>query len=310
MLKARVVSKPVFLFNLIVLVLFGLAMGDVIFGFTNPTSDPPNPPGVLRAVNDEAAIGVAPVSGSKLTIAGKLNLQDNEIINIQWPSASTSVASRGYVDAAGGGAPEAGAVTTVTLFSISSTQLTVDTSNLFRGPSGLVPSGCHNNPGPCLWIVQNLWGALSKAFLSTIPGAGDGVPLCTSLPAPTVPAGKWVWFEIMRGYGPHETIINNYSVGTVGPFTGQFPTSNSGGNVFTFQIENVGTDGNLDLQDTDVALSSVSVTDSVCSYEVEANVSIRNNVFGGQSVVGAGINSACSPFKCNTCRICGLYKTP
>jgi hypothetical protein len=105
MSSRSILKKPLFWTNLVVLILFSFAVADVIFGWTNPPSDPPNPPGAVRAVNSEVGIGTDPVIGSALSVAGKFNLLDNEGINFNWPTASSSAASKGYVDAQAGGIP-------------------------------------------------------------------------------------------------------------------------------------------------------------------------------------------------------------
>jgi hypothetical protein len=301
--------KPLFWTNIIVLVVFGLTMADVIFGWTNPSSGPPTPPGVLRATSGEVGIGVDPVGGNTLSISGQVNLTGSgQIVNTLWPTASSSVATKGYVDAAGGGSDaNSGGITTVTIFGTAATQVTG--TNLFRGPNSAVPSGCHSAlPGVCNLLLSALWGSGVQNY-SVQPVAGEGTPACTSLATPPAESGTWQWFEIFAGYGPHETVVNNYAITGLQPIADPVPPDPNASSSFTWQVGEDLVSGYGDIKNSDVVITGVSVSDSVCSQAVEQNVSVVNAINGDQIGSSAGRNSACTPYECNTCRICGLVRT-
>jgi hypothetical protein len=312
--------------NLIVMVLFGILLASVIFAWTNPGSNPPGGSGAISASGGNIGISqgtptadlhvgadliyahvsngqvgiktTSPTVGSALSVNGFLSMMSNVIKDVDTPVDNNDAANKAYVDAAGSDA-NAGGITTVTLFGTAATE--VFGIDLFRGPNSAVPPGCHNNPIGCSFIIANLWGAGVMNY-SIQPPAGQGTPLCTSLTLPPGASGTWQWFEIYAGYGPHETVVNNYAI------QGLFPMEASPGNSFTWQVDPDLTSGYGDIQNSDIALSAVSVSDSVCGPEI-SNVNVVNTISGNQISVSAGMNSACSAYGCNTCRICGLVRT-
>ncbi len=73
-----------------------------VWGFTGPSQAPPGGSGLIHAVNGNVGISTS-TPGYKLTVdGGNISAAFNEIVNVAVPTASTSAATKGYVDAAAG----------------------------------------------------------------------------------------------------------------------------------------------------------------------------------------------------------------
>ncbi len=73
-----------------------------VWGFTGPSQAPPGGSGLIHAYNLNIGIGTS-TPGYKLTVAGNISAAFNEILNVASPVATSSVATKGYVDAQVGG---------------------------------------------------------------------------------------------------------------------------------------------------------------------------------------------------------------
>lgn len=72
------------------------------FGWTNPTGAPPTGSGALTASGGNIGINYTNPT-STLAVNGNADFLGNTILNLRTPTASSSVATKGYVDAALGG---------------------------------------------------------------------------------------------------------------------------------------------------------------------------------------------------------------
>ena len=76
----------------------------LVWGWTSPSANPPSGGGALYYSGGNVGIGTTtPTTGKLVVSGGKLDMSTNEIINVAGPTASSSVATKGYVDAALGG---------------------------------------------------------------------------------------------------------------------------------------------------------------------------------------------------------------
>jgi len=76
----------------------------LVWGWTSPSANPPSGGGALYYSDGNIGIGTTtPTTGKLVVSGGKLDMSTNEIINVAGPTASSSVATKGYVDAAATG---------------------------------------------------------------------------------------------------------------------------------------------------------------------------------------------------------------
>ena len=71
------------------------------WGFTGPSGVPPTGSGLIYATGGNVGIGTS-TPGYKLTVAGNISAAFNQIVNVASPTATSSVATKGYVDATSG----------------------------------------------------------------------------------------------------------------------------------------------------------------------------------------------------------------
>lgn len=110
-MEKKLHRKPLFWTNLITLTVFGLTIAGVIFAWTNPPSNPPNPPGAVTASNSNVGIGTSNLTvGARVTINGILDMLTNRITSVATPQAGSDAATMDYVDALTGSAGRAAVV--------------------------------------------------------------------------------------------------------------------------------------------------------------------------------------------------------
>lgn len=156
---------------------------NTVFGWTNPSANPPSGSGILTAYQGKLGINAATPSSS-LTVNGVISAVGNLIKDVATPISDTDAANKAYVDAQVG-ATGSGAGSIV-LYGVSNA---VAPQGYFR-PGGATPSTCYRSI-----TTGNLNCAAAPANPVTIP-AGTGAPAC-----PTN------WTEAYAGYGPHGNII-------------------------------------------------------------------------------------------------------
>ena len=97
--------KPLFWTNVIALTILGMTVAGVIFGWNNPLSTPPNPPGSVTASSGNVGIGTSSLTpGARLTVNGILDMLTNRVTSVAAPQVDSDAATRGYVLAQVGGA--------------------------------------------------------------------------------------------------------------------------------------------------------------------------------------------------------------
>ncbi|MDO8602080.1 MAG: hypothetical protein Q7R62_03075 [bacterium] len=160
----------------------------VVFGWTNPTQDPPGGSGILTAYNGNLGVNAATPS-TTLTVNGIISAVGNRIVDVDTPVAGTDAVNKDYVNAqvAASGAG-AGSI-------------------VLYGVSGVTNVGGYQRPG----------GGLSSNCYRNISGPGIN---CAQMPAVTTPAGTGApacptgWTEAYAGFGPFGTLFTWYNLGS------------------------------------------------------------------------------------------------
>lgn len=289
--KGRFFSRSSFWTSFALVVLFGmLGAANVIFGWTNPSGNPPSSSGAISA------------TGGNVSINGTLDMLTHRIFGVAAPTDGNDAANKSYVDAQTGGGGKQPA-STITLFGVASYAQLPAGSALFRGPNGGVPPGCRapSDGSPQYWntscaTLTSSWG---NQPVGTYPAAGTGSPSCSTLNVNLTTASstarKGDWLEILTGYGPHETISLSY-----------VSTEGGAADPNHFNPLEMFVAGNPDFQEDDIPSTGVSISDSVCSSSPYQHVMVTRTARGVANgvVINSGYNSACSAIGCNTCRIC------
>lgn len=157
----------------------------VVFGWTNPSENPPGGSGILTALNGNLGINtVAP--SSSLTVNGTISALT--VTDLTAPVAGSDAANKDYVDANGGGS--AGALT---LYGVG---LAGGQAAFYR-PGGAIGVGC-----------RGVYGGTFTANCNPAANVAAGAS------APSCPSG---WTQAMVGYGPMNTFFSWYGSANTDP---------------------------------------------------------------------------------------------
>ncbi len=172
---------------------------NTVFGWTNPSQNPPGGSGILSAVSGKLGVNTASPS-TTLTVNGIISAVGNRIVDVATPISGKDAVNKAYVDAqGGGGGGGAGRDLIVTVFGVSNG--TPSPSQAFRIGSS-VPTCLRGIPN------QNCVSIPQPAI------AGAGTPACSTLGAD--------FTELYAGYGPMNTLYAWYQSG--GEPAEEYPT--------------------------------------------------------------------------------------
>ncbi len=170
----RIVSLVVLLIGVVILAPL-VSYLSVVFGWTNPTENPPGGSGILTAYNGKLGIN-APTPSSSLTVAGTISAVT--VTDLIAPVAASDAANKFYVDAQVGGGGS------LVLYGIGTSNI----AGAYNTPGGALPANCYRSYPSGAIICNSVPTAATVA-------AGSGAPAC-----PTD------WTEAYAGYGPHGTL--------------------------------------------------------------------------------------------------------
>jgi hypothetical protein len=173
------------------------------YAWMNPTCTPPNCGGSLyRAQSGNVGLFTT-VPSSSLTVNATTSFAGNLLRDVATPLIGTDGVNKDYVDTV---AAAGGSGTTVTLFSISTSNLT---------PSGRVNTSQNQ---------QGCYVGTSGLLCNGLPGtygiaAGAGIGTCEA----NLGTG---WQDLYSGYGPHGAIMSWFSnIGGGDPDEADYPSS-------------------------------------------------------------------------------------
>lgn len=153
----------------------------VVFGWTNPSQNPPNGSGILTALNGNLGINDQNPQ-NLLSVNGTIGA--TTVTGLVAPVAGSDAANKDYVDANGG----AGAASMV-LYGVG---LNGSPAGGFQRPAGVLNNGCRGVYG----------GQFTAVCAPTVNvAAGSGTTAC--------PVG---WTEAYAGYGPMNTFFSWYGI--------------------------------------------------------------------------------------------------
>lgn len=176
----------VFILVAIVVVAPAVSYLSTVFGWTNPTQNPPGGSGILTALNGNLGINNANPQ-TALSVNGTITA--SSVTGLIAPVAGSDATNKDYVDANGGGSGG-----TLTMYSVA---LQTDQAGGYVRPGGAVNAGCRGVYGGVYTANCN-----PAAFVA----GGTNVPVC--------PNG---WTETVAGYGPMNTFFSWYGMANGDP---------------------------------------------------------------------------------------------
>jgi len=159
---------------------------NTVFGWTNPTQNPPGGSGILTAYNGKLGIN-ATTPSTTLTVNGVISAVGNLIKDVATPIAGTDAANKDYVDAQVS-ASGSGAGSLITYGATAVTNV-----GGYQRPGGGQTSNCYRSTtGP---------GLICNQFPTVTTAPGTNAPAC--------PSG---WTQAYAGYGPFGTLFTWYDL--------------------------------------------------------------------------------------------------
>jgi hypothetical protein len=164
---------------------------NTVFGWTNPSANPPSGSGILTAYQGKLGINAATPSSS-LTVNGVISAVGNLIKDVATPISNTDAANKAYVDAQVGATGGGGG--SLVLYGVGLSQ---NPAGRYQRAGGAIGAGCRGIFG----------GMFTAACAPTAPVvAGSGTASC--------PDG---WTEVYAGYGPMNTMFTWYGTANNDP---------------------------------------------------------------------------------------------
>lgn len=157
-----------------------LSYMSVVFGWTNPSQNPPGGSGILTALNGNLGIND---SNPQTALSVNGTITTTEVTGLAAPVDDSDAANKAYVDANGGGSGGA-----LTLYGVA---LQNDNGGAaYTRPGGAIAAGC-----------RGVYGGVYTAACTpaAFVAAGTNAPAC--------PTG---WTQAMAGFGPMNTFFSWY----------------------------------------------------------------------------------------------------